>query len=73
MGFLTKKKAVPPKCPECRNRKHNTEIKPKIWRCASCHRVFVSDPNAKIKEKPPKIPLRQIGEDIEDVDDFEIY
>jgi ribosomal protein L37AE/L43A len=73
MGFFTKKKRPPPRCPECRNRKHNRELQPKIWRCAACYKTFVFDSNAKMRGKPIRPEPKQIGEDIEDVDDYEVY
>jgi ribosomal protein L37AE/L43A len=72
-GFK-KKKTAPPKCPECGNSKHNRQIKSKVWRCAACFRKFVVDGKAKPKARPRPQPVhRQIGEDIEDVEDFEIF
>ena len=67
-----KKRKAPPKCPDCRNRRHNKQIKPKIWRCAACYRVFVHDPDARKEEKRKPERPRQIGDDVED-GEFEDY
>lgn len=68
-----KKRKAPPKCPDCRNRKHNKQIKPKIWRCAACYRVFVYDPEARGKEEKELKKPEQIGVDVEDGNDYEEY
>ena len=61
MRFLRRKKKRTARCPECGNRKHNKELKPRVWRCASCYHTFVSDED-EAKRRVPK----QIGVDIED-------
>jgi len=70
-NLFGKKKKRKPRCPECGNRAHNKELKPKVWRCSACHHKFVSDKDAERRLK--RKPKEQIGEDIEDVEDFEIY